>query len=479
MTRGSPRRVAIAVCTTLVAALLALPAGAATGSTAGSGSAKVDWLMYGFDQQRTGYNPAETTIGVGNAGDLHPLWSVQMDSVVETSPVLATDVMVEGSPRDLLYVGDEHGNFLAIDANTGEVIWNRNLGSVNAGCPYPPDRIFGVTAAAAIDRATGLIYEAGGDGKMYAMDLATGAVQPGWPLTITTDPVHEHVWSAVTLFQGRVYVEIASYCDIGQYLGRVVSFSAAQARRGPIFWVTGQGGPRGGGIWGWGGASLDPSNGNLYVATGNAFANPESYAYAEHVVRLGPALRVKDSNYPGINGFDVDFGSTPVLYQAPGCPPALVTQNKAGALMVYDPDAIGPGPVQRIQVGPNDLLFIGVPAYDPVTNMVYVVSASDSSGVYKHGLIAFRVQPNCALSLAWQQSRGPNRNNTASPTAANGVVYYGDGTGDQLFAFDAATGQELWNSGAIIDDEIHGTPIVVNGKLYAVSWDHRVYAFGP
>ena len=32
----------------------------------------------------------------------------------------------------------------------------------------------------------------------------------------------------------------------------------------------------GGGIWGWGGVSIDPIDGNVYAATGNIFTTPES-----------------------------------------------------------------------------------------------------------------------------------------------------------------------------------------------------------
>ena len=120
-------RIAATIGIAVLAVTLVLPASATT-------EARVDWLRYGFDQQRTGYNPAETTLGTGNVGGLRLLWSASFDSIVETSPVLAAGVAVNGSPRDLLYAGDEHGNFSAIDANTGAVVWSRNLGFVNTAC---------------------------------------------------------------------------------------------------------------------------------------------------------------------------------------------------------------------------------------------------------------------------------------------------------------------------------------------------------
>src|SRR5207244_7964832 len=68
------------------------------------------------------------------------------------------------------------------------VVWRQNLGSVSLGCAPTPDNIMGITSAAVIDRSAGLVYQAGGDGQVYALDLATGAVKPGWPVRITSSP---------------------------------------------------------------------------------------------------------------------------------------------------------------------------------------------------------------------------------------------------------------------------------------------------
>src|SRR5438093_20876 len=106
-------------------------------------------------------------------------------------------------------------------------------------------------------------------------DWATGATRAGWPLTITSDPAHEHVWSAITLAGGALYVETASYCDFTPYYGRVVKIALPTPSVVATWYVTSSpgAGPGGGGIWGWGGASVD-SSGDLYVATGNATTTP-------------------------------------------------------------------------------------------------------------------------------------------------------------------------------------------------------------
>ena len=37
-----------------------------------------EWLTWGYDQERTGWNRAETTLSPRNAGKLKPLWSTQL-----------------------------------------------------------------------------------------------------------------------------------------------------------------------------------------------------------------------------------------------------------------------------------------------------------------------------------------------------------------------------------------------------------------
>jgi outer membrane protein assembly factor BamB len=108
-----------------------------------------------------------------------------------------------------------------------------------------------------------------------------------------------------------------------------------------------------------------------------------------------------------------------------------------------------------------------------------VADSSDSNGGYRHGLVAFQVQADCTLSLAWQQTVGTNKSVMSPPTVAGGVVYFGDGVGNTEFAFDAQTGTQLWDSGSTIDGRVLVAPTVVKGQLLVTSWDHHLHAFQP
>src|SRR5439155_25013731 len=183
-------------------------------------------------------------------------------------------------PFELLYIAAEHGDLLALEDATGRVVSQRNLGSQLAAYADRPDGVFAITETPFGYRTTQSLFVAGGDGNLYALDLATGTTRAGWPVTITSDPAHEHVWSALTLAGGALYVETASYCDRTPYYGRVVKIDLPTPSVVATWYVTSApgAGPGGGGIWGWGGASVDAS-GDLYVATGNATTTPENYGY--------------------------------------------------------------------------------------------------------------------------------------------------------------------------------------------------------
>ena len=120
--------------------------------------------------------------------------------------------------------------------------------------------------------------------------------------------------------------------------------------------------------------------------------------------------------------------------------------------------------------------MVGVPAYWPAQRRLYVMNP-EPHGRYQTGLIAFRVTHACHLGLRWQAS-GPS-GVSSSPTVADGVVYYGDGGGGKLVAFDAKTGHRLWNSGRTLRGHPAFTaPAVVNGAVFAGAWDGRLHAYG-
>ena len=446
---------------------------------------RVSWATYGFDLERTGFNPHERTVRVSNASRLHKLWSRSLGGVMIAQPVEAAGVKIHGTPTKVVYEGTEHGGFYALRASNGHVIWHRDLGSIHKQCNFFPGDTFGVGGAGAISQRAGgkgAIYVAGGNGNVYALDLATGAEKKGWPVKGIFNPHHLQVYGGLTLWKNRLYVTDAGLCDIPPYHGGVTEINVAKHRVVHRFYPAGppKRGVSGGGVWGPGGVSIDPSNGDVYTATGNALKDPQNFLYSEAMVKLTPSLHVLSYERPPLTGQDVDFGATPVLFKPAGCSSTLAAaENKSGVLVTYRINKIAGGPLQRLQLASVSRGgFVGAPAWDPQDNTLYVGDSSNSSdGPYKHGMVALKAGHNCRLSLRWQHTVGPRIEIVSPPTVAGGVVYFGDGQGNREYAFNATSGKVLWHSSGI-KNRVDGAASMVNGKLFVPTWDHRLYAFG-
>lgn len=448
---GSRRRWFAGFVLGLCAALL-VPAGAASAS---------DWPTYGFSPDRAGFNPGEKVLRAGRLKSLHRAWSARLGGQIDAQPVVAAG---------RVYAGTENGRFVALKASNGHVVWSRRLGAVRSSCPDLPR--YGVTGTPVVDRVRGSVY-AGSGGKVFELDLGTGAVRRKW--TITDDPQHEHNWSALTLSNGVLYAALAGICDATPYRGRLVAIDTASGLPSGAWYVTGSAeGALGGGLWSFGGVSVDAA-GDLFAATGNSAAETQHVGYAEHVVRLAPDLSVLSSHYPGLSGADADFGSTPLLFDAPGCPPQLAVGNKGGSFFLYDRDRISSGPLQRVRLGGSDggaFALLGVAAYWPPRRMVFV-SNPLPRGRFAAGMVAFRVTSKCRLARAWVRP-GP-RGLTSSPTIAGGIVWYATGFGGELRALSARTGRRLRTLD--LRKPTFAAPSVVDGTLYTGGWSGRLYAF--
>jgi outer membrane protein assembly factor BamB len=428
-----------------------------------------DWDSFGFDLQRTGYNPIESVVGAGNVSTLERRWSFDVNSGVVHEPVLARGVRVHGQLSDILYAGSAYGSAMyAIDTSTGTMVWKHRVAHSSYSCGPGKSR-FSIGETPAIDRGKNLLYFNDGRNGVHAVDLGTGKEAKGWPLTVADyTPDHNFMHGGFTYnpANGLLYAVTSSTCDISPWYGRIVAIDTkvptVAGRFYPMSGTASQG-PSGGGVWGPGGASIDPRTNNVFIATGNADTSkgvPQNSGYAEQVIELSPrlgAVLANDypANIPRIQGDnDFDFGATPLLFQPLGCPPLLAAINKSGMFELYDRASISLGPIQYIpmSIPTDDGDFIGVPAFDPQTGYVYV-GLPTAEGIYQPGIAAFAMQTNCTLNPTpvWSADFGPAGSGDGDQTPrspisiANGVVYVGSYSGDTEYAFDAATGTQLWS----------------------------------
>ena len=466
-------------------------------------SGTTDWATFGYDLERSGYNPLEMTVGPSNVGGLQELWSANVGNGMVHEPVFASGVYVSGHATNVLYAGSANGSTMyAINASNGTILWQDPVPSSPYRC-YQQNLTFSIGETPAIDRGKNLLYFSDGHNQVHAVDLVTGKEAAGWPITVanyTGDYNFMHGGFTYNPANGLLYgVTGARVCDISPWYGRIVAIDTnGPSIAGTFFPMSGNStaGLSGGGIWGWGGASIDPSTNNVFIATGNADTHhgvEQNADYAEQVIELSPTLdAVIANNYPTnipiISGDnDFDFGATPLLFQPNGCPLLLAALNKSGMFELYDVSTIDYGPIQYIAMSiPKDKgVFVGVPAFDPVTGYVYVGMPA-TEGNYKPGIAAFRMQSNCTLNTkpVWQARFGPDASQLKSVqtprspiSIANGVVYIANHNHKKEFAFNAATGALLWTLGLSSNGDI-GT-VIANGVVYVSAVDGTITAWAP
>jgi hypothetical protein len=296
-----------------------------------------------------------------------------------------------------------------------------------------------------------------------------------------------------------LYVGTGSICDDYPWYGRIVAINTQTASVVGTFYTlsgTSSPGDSGGGVWGPGGGSIDPATNDVIIATGNAsVANHQSQTsgYAEHVVVLSPDLStIIGANYPpNIPGgalTNLDFGSTPIIFTPPGCPELTAALNKSGMFELYEVSELdqSEGPIQGIQMSfaSDNANFQGTAVYDPVTNYLYI-GLPATFGAYVPGVAAFSFESTCTINPTpvWYAEFGPDgsttdvQTNRSAITVANGVLYVGNGPGNTMYAFNAATGAQLWSVSAG-GPSIPGT-IVSNGIVYVSSNTGDLTAWAP
>lgn len=485
----------------VTAMMLAIRAGASTpGPTSSpapspsptSPAGTADWLSMGYDVQRTGYNPNETTIGTGSFGTFHSLWSqsVNVSGGEIGEPAYASNVTINGQATNVLYAGGGTGIVFAFNADTGATLWSKQLGNSSYRCGTF-NGTFGIDGAPAIDRARNRIYVGDGANNVHALDLATGAEVSGWPVSIAAANGHDFIYAGLTFnpANGVLYAETSSTCDISPWYGRISAINTSTAAVINTFFPAQ--GASGGGIWGFGGASVDPATNDVFIAVGNGDTTnggSQTAGYSEQVVQLSADVStVLGHFYASLPpASDADFGATPLLFQPPGCPPLVAAVNKSGLFVLYDRGNISAGPTQAIQMSitTDNGDFVGVPAYDPVTNYVYV-GLPATQGIYRPGVGAFSINASCTLNTTpvWNAGFGAdgatlNDDTPRSPISiANGVLYVSDYQTATTYAFNAASGAQLWSK-ALSGKGIVG-PVVANGHLYVGNIGGAMTAWTP
>jgi len=437
--------------------------------------ASTDWPTFGGDAQRSSASAAPTGIDSANLGSLRRR-QVELDGTVDASVIYLHGVRVAGGAHDVFFVTTTYGKTLAIDADSGTVLWRYTPPGYDTWAGSR--QITNATPVADPDRE--YIYAASPDGRIQKLAVADGRAV--WRMPITRLPSREKIASPLGYHHGRVIAVTGGYIgDAPPYQGHVAILDAASGRllhvwnslcsdRAQV--IDPSSCPESGSaIWGRAGAVIDSATGDIFVATGNGRWDGRTY-WGDATLRLDSTATRLLGNYTPENTeqldeSDTDVGSTsPVLlgggYVAQG--------GKDGTIRLLDArvmEGVTPHRGGELQVvsTPSGTRLFTAPAVWRTSEGTWLFAADNGgTAAWSFG--------NGRLAQAWK-----NGNGGTSPVVAGGLLYvydpdgglrvYQPKTGRQLAKLDCGDGH--WNSPIVVDGRIALPEGNANGRA-----DHGV-----
>jgi len=524
-------------CTLAVGALIGLVL--AQSVLRGQPPGKIAVTTYHYDTFRTGWNSHETAL---SPKSLAPtvvafprfglLQKVALDDTVYAQPLIVPDVTIAGGGHDVAYVVTESNTVYAIDANSGAILLQRNLGAAvarPAGCANNGPQV-GIESTPVIDltrRAMYLMsYAMRSDGRpaylLHAIDLATLADQTPPAVasashklvdgsTFTFNASDHRQRAALLLADGNVYAAFASWCDRTAARGWLLGWRASDLQplaaniltnRAPVsdsnklssIWMSGYG--------------VAAVAGHLYFTTGNSpddsYNDPNNLS--ESVVKVASDLtQVLDfftpSDVGGLNHHDADLasGGVMVVPDQPGSVPHMATAaGKEGWMYLISRDHLGgfsdvtDNIVGEYQIGScfcgqsyyaNNIVTSGgaqVGVWQiytaPSTGLTQIQSADIDSGPDGGFFTAVSSNGN-ANAIIWAVSRRHSSAGGPEPTLYAFQPIPGNPKLRQLFKATAGNWDVPHPAGDGANSNI--VPVVANGHVYVASYrELDIFGFG-
>jgi uncharacterized membrane protein len=512
--------------------------------SAWGGQAQVSVWTHHYDNARTGAQLNETTLNTGNvnATSFGKLFSLQVDASVYAQPLYLPGVSIPSSgTHNVLYVATMNDSVYAFDADSNagsnaSPLWHVNFTNPTAGItPVPGSDVqpsdpniagpIGILSTPVIDQSTGTIYVVARTKengayfqRLHALDVTTGAEKFGGPAIIqgsvrgsapdavngiiTFDSKTHNQRSSLALANGNIYIAWASHNDAGTYHGWVMSYSATTLQQTGILNVTP--GNAAGGIWQAGQAPSIDSSGNVFYTAANGSWDGTTN-FSESILKLGPALTVKDwftpDDYNFLNQNDYDLGSCGLLL-IPGTS-LILGSGKQGILYLVNTGSMGhmvPGNPQIVQSFLATVGHIhGAPIYwesPSLGPLVYVWSEFDHLQAFHFNGTTLDTAPVMRSSFAAPDGMPGGFLSVSSngSESGSGILWASTPlTGDAedatvpgiVRAFDASNlSNVLWTSETNPERDSIGNfakfvpPVVVNGKLYMATFSNAVAVYG-
>jgi alcohol dehydrogenase (cytochrome c) len=228
------------------------------------------WLMFGGDYTNQRHTPL-TQITPQNVHQLAPQWQFQTEMSVPSRGFETSPLVVDG----VMYISGTNNGVWALDAHTGRELWHYRRA-------FPP--VMRVCCGA-VNRGLGVLgnrlYMGTLDAHLLALDRETGAVV--WDVTVEEPKNGFSLDAAPIIANGKVIIGIAG----GDYATRgfIDAYDAETGKRAWRFYTIPAPGEPGSDTWpnadvaSWGGGaawvtgSYDPALNLVYFGTGNPNPN--------------------------------------------------------------------------------------------------------------------------------------------------------------------------------------------------------------
>ncbi len=418
--------------------------------------------------------------------------------------VYAQPLYIEGGPNGPMIIAvTESNNVYALNATTGTVIWQRNLGlGVTSGLPCGNINPLGITGTPVVDLASrSLFLDAMIDGItkkhfIYSLNVDTGATNAGWPVDVGATATYNGISfnssfqnerGGLALVNGRVYVSYSGHAgDCNPYHGWVVGVDINNPSDVHAWATT----ALGGGIWGHGGVASDGTN--MFVVTGNTFNTGGNWMGGEAIIRLqaGPVWTGQPTDYwaplnwLSLDNSDTDLGGvSATVIDVPGATPSqlVLALGKDGNAYLLNRNNLG-GIGAPVAQG-----FISGTVNRGTSALTYHTGQGTYFAFHTDGdtIRACRISPTNppTMAIAWsmtQFGRGSPWVTTTDGTN-NVIVWVAGVANDQrLHAYNGDTGAVIYDGGGanelMTGTRQWNTGMVARGRIYFGA-DNKVYAF--
>ncbi|HEX3664426.1 MAG TPA: hypothetical protein VHU23_04245 [Rhizomicrobium sp.] len=497
----------------------------------GAAQAQMNITTYHYDNNRSGWNSSETILTQSNVssstfGLLH---TVLLDDQVDAQPLIVNNETINGSTHNVVYVATENNSVYAIDAQSGQIILQTNLGA-----PVPVDDLpgrcnnngpeVGIGSTPVIDTTTGTLYAIAYEFQngtptyvLHALSLTTladtitpvsisasGALGKGSTYNFNAGASRQR--AGLLLSNGTLYAGFASFCDFVPEQSRGWVLGWNESTLGPLasnkldntrakspndFFLTS--------VWMSGYGLAANSAGSVYFVTGNSDYSGTTFNkktnIAESAAEMSPDLTTRlglftPSDHRDLDQGDIDFGSGGIMLlpsHSRKYPSLAAAAGKDGDMYLLDGDGLKKK-FGTYQIGG---CWCGPSYYEGTDNAGRIVTSGGNS--VEVWTIGGKKTPSLTLGSQFSGIGGVQDPGFLTSVSSNGekpgtAVVWAVGRPNDLnpayvtlYAINPDNGAELFNETAGQWLNVYGNanivPVADNGLVYVAS-DQMLTIFG-